>query len=203
MFAKVLSGAVLGIEGYLVEVEAHIEGGLPAFYTVGLPDGAVKESKGRVMAAIKNSGFFLPSRRITVNLAPADIRKEGSAFDLPMAIGILAASGYLQHQWLKDTVILGELALDGHVRSIKGCLPIALACKEQKIARILLPEDNAREAAMAQGAAIFPVKSIQDTLRLLEPKEEYEPFQVDMNQVFAQMSDEAFFILSGIPIKFK
>jgi magnesium chelatase family protein len=186
MFAKVLSGAVLGIEGYLVEVEAHIEGGLPAFYTVGLPDGAVKESKGRVMAAIKNSGYFLPSRRITVNLAPADIRKEGSAFDLPMAIGILTASGYLPQECLNETVILGELALDGQVRSIKGCLPIALAAKEQGINRILLPVDNAREAAMAQGAVIYPVQSIQETVQLLESEEGASPFVVDMERVFSQ-----------------
>jgi magnesium chelatase family protein len=186
MYAKVLSGAVLGIEGYLVEVEAHIEGGLPAFYTVGLPDGAVKESKGRVMAAIKNSGYFLPSRRITVNLAPADIRKEGSAFDLPMAIGILTASGYLPQECLNETVILGELALDGQVRGIKGCLPIALTAKDQGITRILLPVDNAREAAMAQGAAIYPVQSIQETLQLLESEEGATPFQVDMERVFSQ-----------------
>ncbi|MCG8606073.1 ATP-dependent protease, partial [bacterium] len=120
MFSKVLSSAVLGIDAYLVEVEAHLEGQLPKFLTVGLPEGAVKESKERVNAAIKNSGFRFPQKRVTINLAPADIRKEGSGFDLPMAIGILAAMGQVSQELLQDLVILGELSLDGSLRPVRG-----------------------------------------------------------------------------------
>jgi magnesium chelatase family protein len=125
MLAKVLSSAVMGVDAYLVEVEVDIAMGLPTFNTVGLPDTSVKESRDRVKAAIKNSGFDFPSRRITVNLAPADIKKEGASFDLPMACGILAATGLIRPERLKDHLILGELSLDGGVRSIKGALPMA------------------------------------------------------------------------------
>jgi magnesium chelatase family protein len=184
-FSKVLSAAVLGIEGYIVQVESHIEGGLPAFATVGLPDSAVKESKDRVCAAIKNAGFMLPHKRITVNLAPADIRKEGSAFDLPMAIGILAASGQVQQEKLLDTVILGELALDGQVRAIRGGLPISLAVRDAAITRILLPRENAREAAMAKGLNVFPVETLQQAVEILENGAYDKPFTVEMDEVFA------------------
>src|SRR4030043_1724461 len=149
MFAKVMSAAVFGIEGYVVEVEAHLESGLPKFFTVGLPDSAVRESKNRVSAAIRNSGFQFPRKRITINLAPADVRKEGSAFDLPMAVGILCASGQIRGKILKDTVILGELALDGQVRPIHGGLPISIALKGSTIKNIILPKENAKEAAIA------------------------------------------------------
>ena len=119
MFAKALSSAVLGIDTYIVEVEAHLTGSqLPRFLTVGLPEGAVKESKERVTAAIKNSGYKFPLKHVTINLAPADIRKEGSAFDLPIAIGILAATGEVKPDYLENILLLGELALDGTLRPI-------------------------------------------------------------------------------------
>ena len=127
MFAKALSSAVLGIDTYIVEVEAHLTGSqLPRFLTVGLPEGAVKESKERVTAAIKNSGYKFPLKHVTINLAPADIRKEGSAFDLPIAIGRLAATGEVKPDYLENILLLGELALDGTLRPIKGALPIAI-----------------------------------------------------------------------------
>ncbi|HDQ44261.1 MAG TPA: ATP-binding protein [bacterium] len=191
MFSKVLSAAVLGIEGYLVEVEAHLDFGLPKFATVGLPDGAVKESKERVIAAIKNSGFRLFSHRITVNLAPADIRKEGSAFDLPMAIGILVASGQLDQETLRDTVILGELALDGRVRPIRGGLPISIAVRDKRVGRILLPRENAKEAAIAGGLTVFPVESVLDTVDLLNDGSGREPFTVDVAEVFRRHTQYA------------
>ena len=125
MLGKVLSGAVLGINAYIVKVEAHIEGGLPFFVTVGLPDGAVRESKERVLAAIKNSGFHFAINRFIINLAPADIRKEGAAFDLPIALGILSAKQLVSPVHLNEYVILGELSLDGTVRPIHGALSIA------------------------------------------------------------------------------
>jgi magnesium chelatase family protein len=186
MFSKVLSAAVLGIEGYIVEVEAHLEGGLPSFATVGLPDGAVKESKERVKAAVKNANYLFPRNRITVNLAPADVRKEGSAFDLPMAIGILAASGQISQERLEDTVVLGELALDGNVRPIRGGLSLSMAVRDHHIKRILLPKENAKEAAMAQGLDVFPVGTLQETVSIIENDTDREPFTMDMTQVFSQ-----------------
>ena len=184
MFSKVLSAAVLGIEGYIVEVEAHLDSGLPKFATVGLPDGAVKESKERVVAALKNSGFRIPSRKITVNLAPADIRKEGSAFDLPMAIGILVASGQLRQERVDQAVILGELALDGGVRPIRGGLPISIAVRDQHIRRLLLPKENAREAAIAGDLEVYPVTSIREAVRFFEEDFPEPPFRVDIASVF-------------------
>ena len=151
MLSKVLSSAVLGIDAYIVEVETDIARQMPYFSTVGLPDGAVKESKDRVTAAIKNSGFVFPRGRITVNLAPADVRKEGSAFDLPIAMGILAATGQVPEDRLEDYALLGELSLDGSLRPIKGALSIAVAVKKAGLKGILLPKENAEEAAMAEG----------------------------------------------------
>ena len=139
MLAKVLSAAVVGIDGYLVEVEVDISSGLPTFSTVGLPEGAVKESKERVKAAIRNSGYAFPSDRITVNLAPADIKKEGSAFDLPIALGILAATGVVTRRSHLDYLFLGELSLDGSIRPVKGVLPIAVMAKEEGMREALAP----------------------------------------------------------------
>ncbi len=124
MLAKILSSAVLGIDAYTVEVEADITQMLPMFTTVGLPDGAVKESKERVMSAIKNSDFVFPNKKITINLAPADVRKEGSAFVLPIAVGILSATGQVMREDLTDIVVLGELSLDGSIRPVSGILPL-------------------------------------------------------------------------------
>jgi magnesium chelatase family protein len=186
MFSKILSAAVLGIEGYIVEVESHIQKGLPHFATVGLPDGAVKESKERVIAAIRNTGFYFPSRRITVNLAPADVRKEGSAFDLPMALGIIAAYSELDYTKLDGTVVLGELALDGQVRAIRGGLPISVAVRDAQIKRIILPRENAKEAAMAEGLEVYPVESLEETIRFVEDHTNRQPFTVNMKQVFSQ-----------------
>ncbi|RKY89173.1 ATP-binding protein, partial [candidate division KSB1 bacterium] len=148
MLAKILSAAVLGIDAYMVEVEVHLEGMTPYFGIVGLPDGAVKESRERVQAAIKNSGFRFPLKRIIVNLAPADIKKEGSAFDLPIAVGILTAYGQIRPEKLSQYALLGELSLDGSLRSIRGGLPISIAVRDAGLAGIVLPKENAKEAAM-------------------------------------------------------
>ncbi|MBT5470517.1 MAG: hypothetical protein HOK41_07920, partial [Nitrospina sp.] len=143
MVALVHSGAVLGIDGYPVEVEVNLSQGLPGMSIVGLPDAAVKESSDRVSAAIRNTQLSLPVRRITVNLAPADIRKEGSAFDLPIALGILAASGMIDNEKLKDWVILGELSLDGRVKPVRGGLSITAMAREKGMKGVLLPAQNA------------------------------------------------------------
>lgn len=188
MFAKVYSAAVMGIEGYLVEVESHLDSNLPAFSTVGLPEGAVRESKDRVRAAIKNSGFYMPSKRITVNLAPADIRKEGAGFDLPMALGILHASGQVTSQSLQGAVILGELALDGQIRPIRGALSIAVAMADTGMKHMVLPRENAAEAAMVNGLSVYGVASLTEAVELLEENFSAPPEKVDMAGLFNQSS---------------
>ncbi len=186
MLAKVLSSAVLGVDAYLVEVEVDIGMGLPSFNTVGLPDTSVKESRDRVKAAIKNSGFDFPSRRITVNLAPADIKKEGACFDLPMACGILAAIGLIRPDRLKDLVILGELSLDGGVRSVKGALPMAVSAAQAGLAGMILPAENAPEAAVVEGVQIFGVETLPQVVEFLNGAQEVRPTQIDLQEVFAQ-----------------
>ncbi len=158
MLSKTFSSAVLGIDAYLIEVEVDISRGLPYFTTVGLPDAAVKESKDRVKSAIKNMGYNFPTTRITVNLAPADIKKEGSSLDLPIAIGILSANRQIADTSLiQDYIFLGELSLDGRVKPVRGALPIAVAGKEKKMSGIILPEENAAEAAIVNNIDISEV----------------------------------------------
>ena len=184
MLAKVFSSAVIGIDAYIVEVEVDISQGLPSFATVGLPEGAVRESKDRVKASIKNCGYHFPSDRITVNLAPADIKKEGSAFDLPMAVGILGATGLIPDGVTGDSLILGELALDGLVRPIKGALPITVMAKEMGFKRLFLPAENAAEAAVAGGILVHPVKTLTQLVEALAGVNPIEPVRVDIDAVF-------------------
>ncbi len=184
MLARVLSSALFGIDAYVVEVEVDIAQGLPAFATVGLPEGAVKESKDRVKAAIKNCGYDFPPRRITVNLAPADIKKEGASFDLPMAIGILAATETVQKDKLGHYLILGELSLDGKVKSIKGTLPIAVAAREAGLRGILLPRENSKEAAVVKGIEVLPVDTLSGCVEFLNGRLSIEPVEIDLEEVF-------------------
>ena len=184
MLAKVFSSAVIGIDAYIVEVEVDISQGLPSFATVGLPEGAVRESKDRVKASIKNCGYHFPSDRITVNLAPADIKKEGSAFDLPMAVGILGATGLIPDGVTGDSLILGELALDGLVRPIKGALPITVMAKEMGFKRLFLPAENAAEAAVAGGILVHPVKTLTQLVETLAGVSPIEPVRIDIDAVF-------------------
>ncbi|MFH1852801.1 MAG: YifB family Mg chelatase-like AAA ATPase [Candidatus Neomarinimicrobiota bacterium] len=185
MIARVLSSAVLGIDAYIVEVEANLTGAnLPKFITVGLPEGAVRESKERVQAAIRNSGYHFPYSHITINLAPADIRKEGSAFDLPIAIGILAAMGIVRRTYLDNLILLGELALDGSLRPIKGALPLAIAAKREGIRGIILPVENAREAGIVDGVKVAGVRTLTEVIRILNGEVAIEPVKVDRNELF-------------------
>lgn len=187
MFSQVLSSATYGVSAYLVRVETHIENGIPAAISVvGLPDSAVKESRDRVSAAIKNSGFrFPPGKKITVNLAPADIRKEGSAYDLPIAAGIIAAYGEVDTRLAKDFVLLGELALDGTLRPVHGVLPIAVETKKKGLRGIILPKENAREAAMVEGLEVYPMSSLAETVSFFNGEHAIlNPFRVDLNEVF-------------------
>ncbi len=171
MLFKARSAAVYGIDAHLIDVEVDFSGVLNAgdatFATVGLPDAAVRESRDRVRAAIKNSGFDLPPTRITINLAPADLKKEGSGFDLPIAIGILGAYGALHGKDLSDFLLVGELGLDGTLRAVPGVLPMAVMAKEKGIRNVVLPAANAREAAVVEGVDVYPVKSLAEVRDLL------------------------------------
>lgn len=199
MLAKVRTAAVQGLDAYPVDVEVDVGGGLPAFAIVGLPDAAVQEAKERVRAAIRNSNYEVPSRKITINLAPADVRKEGPAFDLPMAVGILAATEQIRGPQLDGTVVLGELSLDGGVRSVAGLLSIALAARARGMHALIVPAANAREAALVDGLQIYPVSSLLQVVQHLEgeapitpvhgaPGQDANPaaYEVDFNDVRGQ-----------------
>lgn len=184
MLARVLSGALLGIDAYPVEVEVDISQGLPQFSTVGLPEGAVKESKDRVKSAIKNSGYEFPVRRITINLAPAGIKKDGAAFDLPMAIGILTATGVIKERREAPLAFLGELSLDGRIKPVRGALPVAVAARHWPIAGLVLPEENAREGSIVEGLPVYGVRDLGQLVDFLNGEQSLEPCQVDVGDLF-------------------
>jgi magnesium chelatase family protein len=188
MLAKVHSSGTLGIEAYIVEVEVDLSRGLPSFNIVGLPDLAVKESKKRVKAAIENSGFKFPVKRITVNLAPGDIKKEGPSFDLPIALGILAATGEISQERLDKYIFLGELSLDGNIRSIKGALPLALAAREIKVEGVVLPRRNVKEAAIIEELNAYPTESLSECVGFLNNGLEITPFSLDIKEAFGKNS---------------
>jgi magnesium chelatase family protein len=185
MLAKVFSSAVPGIDACLLEVEVDLVPGLPTFAVVGLPDALVEESRERVKAAVQNSGLDFPVRRITVNLAPADIRKEGSAYDLPSAIGLLCAAGVILALALETSVLLGELSLDGRVKPIRGALSIALAAEPAGMTRLILPRGNAREAAVIEGIAVYPVDTLPQVVEFLTNRLSLAPLWVDLQAAIA------------------
>lgn len=192
MLFKTLSAAVFGIDAYVVDVEIDLtpragDSMMPVFTMVGLPDAAVRESRERIRAAINNCGFFFPIHRVTVNLAPADIKKEGSSFDLPIAVGILGANGDLKREELNDTLIVGELSLDGRVRPVKGALPIAVAARTRGVQRLLAPEENAREAAVVSGLDVHPVSSLRAVVELLNSDKPLVPLKVDTESLLANL----------------
>ena len=186
MLAKVHSAAVLGIDAYPVEVEVNSGWGQPAVVIVGLPDAAVKESRDRVKTAIENSGFKYVMGRTTINLAPADVKKEGPSFDLPIAIGILAVSDQIVAQHLNDLVIVGELALSGAVRSVNGVLTIALCARAQGKRGIVVPFDNGAEAAVVQGLEVYPAKNLREVAEFVAGKKEIAPLREDPELMFQQ-----------------
>jgi magnesium chelatase family protein len=188
MLAKCRSVAVFGIEAYQVEVEVDVRGGLPEVTFVGLPDAAVKEARDRVHSALANSGYRTPPHHTIVNLAPADIKKEGPAFDLPIAVGMLAATGQVQSNLLLDYAIVGELALDGRTRPVRGVLSMALAARQQQARGILLPAENAAEAAVVRGLDVIPVANVAETVGFLNGRLSIPPCQVDLDQLFRESS---------------
>ncbi len=185
MLAKVKSASVIGIDGFIVHVEVDLSSGLPVFSTVGLPDAAVRESKDRVVAAVRNSGFDFPSRRVTVNLSPADVKKEGTAFDLPIAIGVLAADGLLPLDPIGRHVLIGELALDGRLRPVRGILPIALAARDEGAA-LILPAANAAEASVVKGLTLVPAVSLEQTIHYFRGEWKPEPFVAPVRPSFVE-----------------
>ncbi len=195
MLAKVISGATFGIDGYIVEVEVDISHGLPSFSTVGLPEAAVKESKERVKAAINNSGYHFPADRITVNLAPADVRKTGTAFDLPIAVGILCATGLIES--CEGYMFLGELSLDGTIRPIKGVLPIVISAKQSGLKGIFLPKQNAKEAAVVKGIDIYPISSLSDVVEFFKGIKNISPFKDENNTLEEEEFDVDFKEVKG------
>jgi magnesium chelatase family protein len=176
VYAKLMSASVLGVDGFLVEVEVDISNGLPMFDIVGLPDSAVREAKERVRVAIRNSGANFPLQRITTNLAPADIKKEGSIFDLAIALGVMMASGQAEIKEFSQYLIVGELALDGALRPLSGVLPMVMAAKERGLKKVLLPLKNAAEAELVSGMEVIPVETLQQAM--LYFKEEWEPMPI-------------------------
>jgi magnesium chelatase family protein len=182
MLYKTLSAAVYGIDASLIEVEvdiAAIKAEKDTFPTVGLPDATVRESRERIRAALKNSGYDIPPTTTTINLAPADIRKEGSGFDLPMALGILGAYGGLNNQPPEDALFVGELSLDGGIRGVRGALPVAVAARSNNIRKLIVPEVNAREAALVEGVDVYPVHSLMEVVHLLNSGNGIQPVKVD------------------------
>ena len=190
MLAKVCSAAVNGIEAYPVEVEVNAGYGDTIIVIVGLPDAAVKESRDRVMTALLNSGFTFTFGRTTINLAPADVKKEGPSFDLPIAIGMLAASEQLETDQLDNFVMVGELALTGAVRPVKGVLPIALRAREEGRTGIFVAPENAAEAAVVAGLRVIPIQNLREACSFLEGETKISPTKVNIAEMFDQDHDE-------------
>jgi len=171
VLAKVLSSTLLGVDAWIIEVEVDLANGLPTFTTVGLPDVSIRESRDRVKAAMVNSGFPFPLKRITVNLAPAHVRKEGTAFDLPIALGLLQASGYIQSEQLHTYLVVGELSLDGRVKAIAGAMPMALAVRQAGLQGMIVPAENAAEAAVIEDVPVFGVATLAQAIGLFNGTE--------------------------------
>src|SRR5215216_143072 len=183
MLARVYSCAVIGLEGVIVEVEVDYSNGLPAVIIVGLPDAAVQESRERVQTAVKNAGLNFPRHRIVVNLAPASVRKEGPAYDLPIALGVLVLAGYLPQDVIENTVVLGELSLDGSVRHTRGVLPMAATARANGFKRMFVPEADAPEAALIPNLEIIPVRSLANLCQHLSgrrPIHAYQPASAEL-----------------------
>ncbi len=185
MLSIIHSAALLGIDAYAVNVEVDLSSGLPAFDIVGLPDSAVKESRERVRTAIKNTGLSFPTKRITVNLAPADTKKEGASFDLPIAAGILTAMGTLPAEALDEYLLAGELSLDGSLRPVNGILPMVYGALQNGITKCFVPYENAEEAALVEGMEVYPLHSLRQLVAILQNQETLQPYHVDLDNLFA------------------
>ena len=199
MLAKTFGSAVYGVDAVTITVEVSVEGGGQVnYFTVGLPDNAVKESMFRIGTAVKQTGFGMPHRRMVINLSPADIRKEGTAYDLPMALGVLAADGQLENEELSSYIIMGELSLDGSILPIKGALPIAIQARKEKFKGFILPKQNAREAAIVNQIDIIGVETLSEVIDFLEGRKTIEPTVVDTRTEFANNIENSEFDFSDV-----
>ncbi len=188
MLARVWSASIVGIDALKVGVEIDVSGGLPGIVVVGLPDIAVQESKERVKAALKNAGYAFPMRKIVINLAPADVRKEGPSFDLPISVGILAASEQVSPQLLGDHLFVGEVSLDGSLHPVTGVLPIAAAAYKMGITGLVVPVDNSQEAALVQGLAVYGFKYLSEVVDFLNQPERFQPVKIDSRRELTKNS---------------
>lgn len=186
MLAKVLSSVVIGIDGFLVEVEVDIIRGLPTFTIVGLPEVSVKESKERVKSAVSNSGYSFPVDRITVNLAPANIKKEGTGLDLPIALGLLTATGIVPRETVLRYLVMGELSLDGRIKPVNGSLPMALAAKKAGYKGVIVPAENGREASVVKGIDVISVKTLSQLVDYMRGFERIRPEEADIDAIFSR-----------------
>ena len=183
MLVKTYGSAVSGIHATTITIEVDVTAGIK-FFLVGLPDNAVKESEQRIRAALQNNGYRIPGKKIIINMAPADIKKEGSSYDLPLAIGILAASGQMKSEIISDYVIMGELSLDGSLHHIKGALPIAIKAREEGFKGIILPKENAREAAIVNDLEVLGVENIKELIDFFNGDSEIEKTEIDTRAEF-------------------
>lgn len=190
MLSKVKTCVLEGLEGHIVDVETDISNGLPCLSIVGLPDTSIKESKERVRTAIKNSGYDFPLGRITINLAPANLKKEGSQLDLSIATGILMANEVIKSQKLDKTAFIGELSLDGRINRIEGALPIVISLKELDINRVIIPNDNKEECSVVEGVDIIPVEFLKDLVYYLNEEKNIEPYKTEINMCFSEITEE-------------
>ena len=188
MIAKIFSSCLTGIDACEVTSEVDIASGLPHFGIVGLPDPAIRESRDRIKSAIKNSGFSFPAVKIIVNLAPADVKKEGSLFDLPIALAILAAENVIDPSQLSGHIFCGELSLDGRIKPIKGALPIAAALKKMNKRAFVLPKENSKEAAVVKGIEVYPVSTLNEAVDFINKKSEIKPEETSLETIFRRNS---------------
>ena len=184
MLSKINSMALLGLDGYLIEVQVDVSNGMPCWEMVGLPDTSVKEAKERVKTAIKNSGYEMLSKRIVINLAPADTKKEGSIFDLPIAIGILKDLGEIKNDKLDEIAFVGELSLDGKINRVNGILPMCIEAQKLGIKRLIVPRENAKEAAIVKEIEVLGAENLKQIVKYLNGEENIERSIVDLNKIF-------------------
>ncbi len=184
MLSKVKSMSLLGVDGYLVDVQVDVSGGLPSWDVVGLPDASVKESKQRIRAALRNIGFDFPSRKITINLAPADTKKEGPCFDLPITVGILRDLEILNNDSFLEYVFIGELSLDGKLNRVNGILPMCIEAFNLGIKKVIIPFENRTEAGVIQGLDVYPASSINEVISHLNGETLISKFSTDINKLF-------------------
>jgi len=190
MLSRVYCASTLGVDARIIDVEINMSGGVPKYFLVGLPDRAVSESKDRIHAALKNAGAHFPRGRVTVNLAPADLPKEGSSFDLPIALSLLAVSGQIETDKLSKSLVLGELALDGELRPVKGVLPKAVEARNRGLEYLIVPHKNGAEAAVVDGIRVMAFHNLVEVMQWLENKSDFEPVKVDIDHVFRQNGQE-------------